>query len=185
MREYLSDCKQDNRGMSLVEIIIVVAIMSTMIGVVGFGINMISGRPAEECAQKLTSALQHARTITMGKNTTSITIFMNAEGQIVAREESVRILDMDGNIASDVRESIVGESGVSITFDFEDGTSVDLAAGTTLYLEFDRGSGALQTTLVNGVSRANCIRMTITRADKTRYILITPVTGKVSISTTP
>lgn len=185
MREYLSDSKQDNRGMSLVEIIIVVAIMSTMIGVVGFGINLISGRPAEECAQKLTSALQHARTITMGKNTTSITIFMNAEGQIVAREESVRILDMDGNIATDVRVSVVGESGVSITFEFEEGPSVDLAAGTELYLEFDRESGALDTTQVNGAPRAKCNRITITRADKTRYILIDLVTGKVSISNTP
>lgn len=185
MKEYLMDKNLDNRGMSLVEMIIVVAIMSAMISVTGFGISMISGRPAEQCAQKLCSALQHARTITMGKNTTSITISMNANGQIVAREESVRILDMDGNIASEGRESVVADKGVSVSFLFEDGTSEDLTAGTTLLLGFDRGSGALQTTQVNGMDKAACIRITISKANTTRYIVITPVTGKVSVTSTP
>lgn len=188
MREYLLDRNQDNRGMSLVEIIIVVVIMSTMIGAVGFGISMISGRPAEECAQKLCSALQHARTITMGKNTTSITISMNAEGQIVASEVSVRILDMDENpdsVDSEIRESVVGEKDVSVSFLFKDGTSENLTASTPLFLEFDRGSGKLKTTQVNGVDRADCIRITISKANTTRYIVITPVTGKVSVTSTP
>lgn len=187
MREYYLDRKSDNRGMSLVEIIVVVAIMSTMLGAIGFGLSLISGRPAEACAQKLCSALQHARTITMGKNTTSIKIYRNAQGQIEVMEESVRVLDMDGNLAlPEVRESVVGDRDVSVSFLFEDGTSTDLAAGTILLLEFERGNGALKTTQIDGTDvHGDCIRITLSKANTTRYIVITPVTGKVSVTSTP
>lgn len=176
---------KDNRGMSLVEIIIVVAIMSTFIGVMGYGISMISGKPAEECAQKLLSAIQHTRTITTGKQDTTITIFMDSEERIVTKEVSVRLLDNDGNTTTEERESVVGAKGVTVVCTMSDRTTVNIA-GTKVELKFDRGSGALRSTRINDTDYGTlCTLITISKGDKIRYITITPVTGKLELTTTP
>lgn len=177
---------KDNRGMSLVEIIIVVAIMSTFIGVMGYGISMISGKPAEECAQKLLSVIQHTRTITTGKQDTTITIFMDSEERIVTKEVSVRLLDNDGNTTTEERESVAGAKGVSVICTMSDGSTVNITGTNTVELKFDRGSGALRSTRVNGIDNSTvCTLITISKGDKIRYITITPVTGKLDLTTTP
>ena len=178
--------KQDNRGMSLVEIIIVVAIMSIFIGTVGYGLSMISGKPAEECGQKLLSALQHTRTITMGKKDTTITIFMDAEERIAVKEVAVKLLDNDGNTTTEERESVVGAKGVAVICTMSDGSTVNITGTNTVELKFDRGSGALRSTRVNGIDNSTvCTLITISKGDKIRYITITPVTGKLELTTTP
>ena len=178
--------KQDNRGMSLVEIIIVVAIMSIFIGTVGYGLSMISGKPAEECGQKLLSALQHTRTITMGKKDTTITIFMDAEERIAVKEVAVKLLDNDGNTTTEERESVVGAKGVAVICTMSDGSTVNITGTNMVELKFDRGSGALRSTRVNGIDNSTvCTLITISNGDKIRYITITPVTGKLELTTTP
>ena len=67
MRELRWQHKTDNKGMSLVEIIVVIAILSLFIGSVSYSINWASGKAAEECAQKLAYNLKQARTMAMGK----------------------------------------------------------------------------------------------------------------------
>lgn len=185
MKKRFGGTDRDNRGMSLIEIIIVVAIMSTMIGVISFGLSLVSGRPAEECAQKLASVIQHTRTITMGKNMTTITIYMDADGRIAAREVSERILDNDGNVAVDEKITIVGDKGVEVVCHVAGGGETEITGSNTLELSFDRGSGALQTTKINGAVSGNCTMIVISKANKTRYIVITSVTGKLSIQNTP
>lgn len=186
MKERFLGTGSDNRGMSLVEIIIVVAIMSTMIGVLSFGLSLVSGKPAEECAQKLASVIQHTRTITMGKNMTTITIYMDAEGKIVAREESERLIDNDGNGVTDVKETVVGEDGVRVVCHLEGGGETEITGSNEVELLFDRGSGALKMVKINGTDRGKCrIEIEISKANKTKYIVIIPVTGKLSIQDTP
>lgn len=44
--------KKDNRGVSLVEIIVVIAIMAVLVGVTSYGLSLISGKPVDECAKR-------------------------------------------------------------------------------------------------------------------------------------
>ena len=48
----MNKLNRDQRGFSMVELIIVIAIMSIMAGVVGYGFSLTNGKPAEECAKK-------------------------------------------------------------------------------------------------------------------------------------
>lgn len=185
MKKRFGGTDRDNRGMSLIEIIIVVAIMSTMIGVVSFGLSLVSGKPAEECAQKLASVIQHTRTITMGKNMTTITIYMDAEGRIAAKEVSERI-DNDGIVEVDEKVTIVGDKGVKVVCYDSGGGETEITGSNKLELSFDRGSGALKKAKINGVdSDYYCTMIVISKANKTKYIVITQVTGKLSIQNTP
>lgn len=175
---------KNNKGMSLIEIIIVVAILSAMIGMTGYGISMISGKPAEECAQKLCSTIQHARTMTMGKSKTGIVLGRNSNGMLSVKEVSKKVLDNDGNIEPEERENVVGEKDVTVICYMTDGSSIEIAGSNTLELIFDRGSGAIRITKVNGTESVPCTKITVAKANKSKDIVIVPVTGKVSITDT-
>lgn len=59
--------KKDNRGFSLVELIIIVAIMAILIGVMAANIGRISGYRAKECRTKVVSSLENGRMMTLSK----------------------------------------------------------------------------------------------------------------------
>lgn len=166
----------DNKGFSLVELIIVVAIMAAITGVVGYGLNLSSGKAADECAQKLASSLQHARTSTMGKFKTTITISKDDDG--VWAQETVTVANKDTGREGEekVGERVkIGDKNVKIVFD--DGTDItDWTGGGSVSFEFDRSSGALKS-----VDMSAAISFTISKASKTRIVEIVPLTGKVTV----
>lgn len=66
--------RNDNRGLSLVELIVVIAIMAVMIGGVGLSIQMLSGAEAKQAAMKLDSELNDIKTGAMSRAGEEMTI---------------------------------------------------------------------------------------------------------------
>lgn len=60
--------KDDNRGFSLVELIVVVAILAILLGVMAANIGRISGYRAKECRTKVVSSLENGRLVTLSKS---------------------------------------------------------------------------------------------------------------------
>ena len=60
--------KDDNRGFSLVELIIVIAIMAILLGTMAANIGRISGYRAKECRTKVISSLENGRLMTLSKS---------------------------------------------------------------------------------------------------------------------
>ncbi len=60
--------KDDNRGFSLVELIVVVAIIAILLGVMAANIGRISGYRAKECRTKVISSLENGRLMTLSKS---------------------------------------------------------------------------------------------------------------------
>lgn len=54
--------KGDNRGLSIVELIIVIAIMSVLLGLLGLSINMLVGTEAKQAAKKMDAQLNDVKT---------------------------------------------------------------------------------------------------------------------------
>ena len=77
--------KDDNRGFSLVELIVVVAILAILLGVMAANIGRISGYRAKECRTKVVSSLENGRLVTLSKsrggsyigNTKTYLVFVN------------------------------------------------------------------------------------------------------------
>lgn len=59
--------KKDNRGFSLIELIIIIAIMAILIGVMAANVGRISGYRAKECRTKVISSLENGRMMTLSK----------------------------------------------------------------------------------------------------------------------
>lgn len=163
--------RQNNKGYSLVEIIIVVAIMAIMVSVVSYGLSFASGRAADECARKLTSSLQHARTATMGKYKTTITIRKDANG--IWADETVTTADAatGGAGTATTTTTKIGDAKVDISF-----SETGDVASTPVTFEFNRGSGALTTY----ADRA-AVSFTVSKAGKTYTVEIVPITGKIAV----
>ena len=59
--------KQENKGFSLVELIVVIAIMTILTGLISAGIGMAVSKPADECIDKFKASLQSIRVTSMRK----------------------------------------------------------------------------------------------------------------------
>ena len=77
--------KQENKGFSLVELIVVIAIMTILTGLISAGIGMAVSKPADECIDKLKASLQSIRVTSMGKFDAHIEIYKKGD-QIYAKE---------------------------------------------------------------------------------------------------
>lgn len=164
--------KYGNRGFSLVEIIIVVAIMAILVGAVSYGLSFSSGKPADECARKLASCMQHARTATMGKFKTTITIRKDANGIWVDEVVTSADKDSGGAGAETTTTTKIGDTKVNISFS-ETG---DVTSAPVTF-EFNRGSGAL-TTYRDKLT----VSFTVSKASTTKTVEIVPLTGNITVN---
>lgn len=169
-------CDMDNRGMSLVEMIIAVAIISVLVGVAGLGLGVISGKPAEKCAQKLTAGLQTCRTVTMGKYAAVCYMYRDSVTQEIRMKQEIQKSSADGmEILSD---EVAGEAGVTVKLIYSDGTQGYLDSATTVAFGFDRGTGALDDRTGTGVY---CTQLEVSKGNTTRIVKIVPLTGRITL----
>lgn len=135
--------KKDNRGLSLVEIVLVIALMMVVAGVAGYGLSLIGHKPVEECARKVEIALNQNRTNSMGKKVAYLDFYMTTGGQAAFREYSQSARE------SDVREgaeAVIGAADVKLRFVYKnvEGEETEVALGTApIKVSFKRDSGSL------------------------------------------
>ncbi len=173
----------DIRGFSLVEVIIVVSIMSVIIGVIGYGVSLSSGKPAEECAKKLSAAISHGRTTTMGKYRNVITVKKEDDGRLTVTESTFSSeSDILNDSPSQKRFSTVGTKNVTVEYKIGTGSYVTMNNGDAIELRYDSGSGAMKKTANSGTECYTGFR--ISKAGKVWFVNMETLTGKVTASTT-
>lgn len=156
------DWKKDNRGFSLVEMIIIIAIMTALGGVVVYGLSLVSGKSVTQCARQMQILFEQNRTVAMGKESTYVVIYKTSSG--VMAEEFIN------GSSSGKPPTKIGESTVDVTCN---GTSIGNTPSTGTKVEFDRSTGALK-------DNAKLV-FVISRGSKVSTLTIERLTGKVRI----
>lgn len=168
--------KKDNRGFSLVELIIVMAIMALLAGGTLIGIGMVSGKPAEECASKIHSSLQGNRITAMGKYSSSISFYVNTDGSIYMMET------INGADSAPVK---IGDSGVKVQYRVTgDGAEEwhDLGSSSDpLIISYNRSTGAFNDLEAMGLDDKYCLEIKCSKANKVKVITLYHLTGKTSL----
>lgn len=164
----------DNRGISLVEIIIVLAIMTVAGGAMLIGIGMISGKPAQKCSQKIVYSLERHRTTAMGKVDTEYKLYVGADGAIWLDE---KVWEKNAPPAAPDRTSSIPIGEKSVTVTYVCGSATQDLASAPLTLKFRRGSGGFQPQAGGDY----CTEIKVSKAGKDYTIELVPLTGKVSI----
>lgn len=169
--------KMNNKGMSLVELMVVIAIITILGGVGIMGVNAMTGKPAQKCAQQIVYSLEKHRTSTMGKVSAKYVLTRDANGDIYAIEylSNNDTIDPTTDQASKIK---LGDSKMKITF-WQVGSSAatlySLESGNGLVLEFDRSSGAFK----KQDDGSYCTEIIVERGGRTHKITLVPLTGKV------
>ena len=179
---------KNNRGLSLVELIITISIMAVLVGFISISMVSVFGLEAKACASDLNAFLKDTKTLALIKDYQELRIYADATGtknvefvQYVYQEDpanpGVVLPDPQPQVA---RTEFLAKDSVEIRFLFSDGSVSTLGGVTTsVTLAFDRSSGAFVYPKINDVEvNRYCTGIEVERAGKTVTIQMAPTTGK-------
>lgn len=166
--------KRDNRGLSLVEMIIVIAILAVVSGIVVLGISVAVSKPAEECARKIQQSLEGARVYTMGKQRLSLRYYVD-DGCVYVQETAI---DAAGNVT--VKTPVkIGAKGVKVTYMVEGAAGYTDLATDPLTLSFDRSTGGFDKM---ACTPGFCSEMKVEKGNRVMTVTLYSLTGKVTVN---
>lgn len=145
-----------NGGYSLVELIIVIAIMAVLTGVAIIGINSVSGMKAKSCAEQILSYMNETKTNALGFDGSKLKLYRESDSTKVDVGTYVYSYSIDPGTGKEVRSltalssstNVVGEKVVNVKVKLTDGNEYDLET-YDVYVGFNRSSGAFTPVEVN------------------------------------
>lgn len=166
--------------MSLVEIIIVIALMSVIAGVTGYGLSLIGNKPVEECTKKVEMVLNRNRISSMGKMKAELEFYLNGDGLITVKE----CLQSSTETAPHETEMVIGVKDVNMRITYLNGSQKILTTysdGNNPRVAFSRDSGA-----VKEIEGLTCTKIEIYKGNdpdtgSKKTIELETLTGKVTI----
>lgn len=183
--------KQNNKGLSLVELIVVIAIMAVVIGIGALSFNLLFGTQAKSCAQKFSGMLNETKTGCMSRYDETMTLSYRFAGSDPAittagfyTENELFTIKKDASAettGSEIRK--MGGSRVLITV-YMTGIEpfvINKDNGNSITVSFDRASGAFDETsaVVNGTAVTGYIdKITFQSGLRTYTITMVQETGK-------
>lgn len=171
--------RKDKRGISLVEILVVIAIIGVVATVGIWGLNAVSSRPAQQCSQKLIYSLERNRVTVMGKSDAYYKVWINDKDRVIFEEGvSNTAADDHGNYTYSVTSSEIGNSRVKLSY-LTSGGEVAMGRGDSLTIRYDRGSGAFKS-FTDQDGNSLVVTGLVAQSGGKRFVVrLVQVTGKV------
>lgn len=171
---------KQNKGYSLIELVVVIAIMMVLAGVIGLQINMIYGFYAKECAKNLEAQLNKVQITNMSKKLTEMEIYKKNDGYYV------KVIENRGTAAEKVTEKKIGRSSIELTYstDAKDTSEFTLNEGTVILIQFDRATGAMEMSASADPAKViGCHRIWMHQKGSSKYYTVTihKSTGKIKV----
>lgn len=175
----MSRKRKHNMGYSLVELVVVIAIMVVLAGA---GISMtglIPRNQVRKCAKNIITLVEKTRTEAMSFQDARLTIYRMGDGvyaDMYVKKQGAESL---------VSTTLLGDEGIRVEFDLDDGSHFALGSGSEevekLTLRFDRSSGSFQNSILEpdkGIV-ATCSAIRISKGSAESILKLVKLTGKI------
>lgn len=130
-----SRIQKQNDGMSLVEILIVVAILSVVVGMSGISISLLYSRDAERAAKSMNTMLEQSRMYCMSR-----------EGDFTFG------MDTENSECSILPDGSVEELPTRVTYTLASEGSYDISTNKRVEISFDKSTGRVDGISVDGTA---------------------------------
>lgn len=128
----------NNKGISLIEVIVVVAILSIMSSMLVMSYNVVYQQKTKSCAESIDSYLDRIRLESMSREKQRYMVLYQAEDGMYMGATS----DPDSFVKDTKREEKVGDKSVSIYYKTaSSGTYTKISGETMFMISFDRVTG--------------------------------------------
>ena len=179
--------KNKNGGFSLLELIVVIAIMAVLGGIVIGNSNYSKSAQVKKYTELTDGFMRKARTEIMSKNTVSGVCLYEKEGCYYI--ESYKEKENGGTVTFETvkREKLGKPHGVEISAAKQDGTGEKTlrdnagdSLSTFIRIGYDRSTGAVSKFCVNteDISDLTYTKITFKKGENSKCIEINPATGK-------
>ena len=191
MKKTAYDKKNNNKngGFSLVELIVVIAIMAVLTGIASMSLASVMGVSVKQCARDIQSAANQTRVSTLGKDEVIMTI---TKGNKAKSSEAYycTIVTKDGLGKTTENEEKIGKSNLGITYVLSDSkgnktSDITLDDTHSLTIKFNRGTGAMAPCMKSDGSSGGdyyCMQIKVKKNSTEKIISFYPETGKVSLN---
>lgn len=191
MKKTAYDKKNNNKngGFSLVELIVVIAIMAVLTGIASMSLASVMGISVKQCARDIQSAANQTRVSTLGKDEVIMTI---TKGNKAKSSEAYycTIVTKDGLGKTTENEEKIGKSNMDITYVLSDSkgnktSDITLDDTHSLTIKFNRGTGAMAPCMKSDGSSGGdyyCMQIKVKKNSTEKIISFYPETGKVSLN---
>lgn len=167
---------RNNKGFSLVELIVVIAIMSVLTGMVTISMRSATGAYVKQCTSNMESQIKNTKHMTMAKSRVSLQIYVGADG---AYYSDMIVYGADQTTVLDTTTTKLGRKSVTVEYtndaSMAESSFSTLTATNPINIEFDRSSGSMK-------DKTNCVRkIVIYQGSYKKSITFYAETGKISV----
>ena len=188
--------KSKNRGFTLIELIVVIAVMTILLGIAIPSLNSILGFRVNRAANSIASALDKTRTEAMNRLVGEMKLEKREDGYYISYYLDRGKVDGESNVKQDQPEKIAPARTI-ISYTTDNVTEQELAVGDSIVLTYDRATGAflplqdkvwkqkeILSVLANGEdipltrSGAYCTKITVRGGGRYKTLNLIQETGK-------
>lgn len=162
--------KKNNKGFSLVELVVIIAIMAVLVGAIITYVGSLGNAQAKKCANGIVTGFSQTKVCAMSRSSASMVVYSNDEGTFLVTKQG-----------TNERIEKIGTAGTVVEYRDVRGSSsfipVGNSADTGVKIEFDRASGACK----KMASSRYCYGFKVTCGKTTYIVNIEPLTGRATI----
>lgn len=143
----------NNKGFTLIELIVIIAIMAVLTGSFAVSLTLISRQKVANAGNSMKQMLQLAQTYTRSKDCCLVAIEGSSNG-----DSNVYIYTYDKDDENDQSKWKLGNGPSTINkkittiVEYDDGTQVPISDGVTVSIFFDRATGGFKKSPIPGTS---------------------------------
>ena len=168
--------RKNNKGMSYVELLLVLAIMAILIAVASLTIGLISRANVSRGAEKLASTFNQARSVSMARGTSNGVLEITFDGS----NYYYYVGSSTDPDKEDMKVKFISSPAV-VTYALDSAPTTQIPMGTMIKVEYDQSSGSIKRCIDASGNVVSFHSITLTNEDKSATIRIYSATGKCDL----